>query len=73
MECDEVEIRLWEYLDQELGQKEAGSVEAHLDRCNDCWSASCRDRRFLELLARVARACSSPPNLALRVKQVIRH
>ena len=33
MECEEVLIRLWEYLDQELGPKEAEAMRDHLDGC----------------------------------------
>ncbi len=63
MECEEVLIRLWEYLDQELGSEEAEKVRAHLKRCRECYPAYCCDRAFLELLARLRDGCSAPPAL----------
>ena len=63
MECEEVLVRLWEYLDQELGPEEAEKVQAHLKHCHECYPAYCCDRAFLELLARLAPGCSAPPAL----------
>jgi anti-sigma factor RsiW len=71
MECPEVERCLWEYLDQELGAKEAASVQAHLSDCAHCRPAYCCDRALLALLARCAAAHSgAPPGLhrAVRVR-----
>jgi anti-sigma factor RsiW len=56
MRCEEVVIRLWEYLDDELAPEEAEAVRAHLDHCCHCHPAYCCDRAFLELLARLRRA-----------------
>jgi mycothiol system anti-sigma-R factor len=63
MECEEVLIRLWEYLDQELGPEEAKEVQAHLKRCRGCYPAYCCDRALLDLLARLRTSCSAPPRL----------
>ncbi len=63
MECDEVLIRLWEYLDQELGPEESRSVGEHLYSCLTCRPAYQCDRAFLDLLARQRASCSAPRTL----------
>jgi hypothetical protein len=70
MECEEVLIRLWEYLDQELGPEEARTVEGHLRSCSSCHPRYCRDRAFLALLARQRERCSAPQSLVLRLRRV---
>jgi anti-sigma factor (TIGR02949 family) len=69
MECEEVLIRLWEYLDQELGPEEADSVGKHLNGCSRCHPAYCCDRALLALLARQRNSCSTPPSLVVRVRR----
>jgi hypothetical protein len=64
MECEEVLIRLWEYLDQELGPEEARCVAEHLCVCPGCRPACQFDRAFLDLLGR-QRSCTAPGSLAL--------
>jgi len=66
MECEEVLIRLWEYLDDELGLEEARAVRAHIQGCRGCYPAYCRDRAFLHLLGRQRARCSSAPPRLLR-------
>jgi mycothiol system anti-sigma-R factor len=63
MECEEVLIRLWEYLDDELGPGEAGAVQAHLKNCLGCYPKCCRDRALLVLLARQRTNCHAPAAL----------
>jgi hypothetical protein len=65
MECEAALIRLWEYLDQELGPEEALSVGEHLRTCLSCHPRYCRDRSFLALLARQRDRCSAPSSLVL--------
>jgi len=69
MRCEDVLIRLWEYLDQELASEEASGVQAHLEDCSDCRPAYCCDRAFLELLARQRSRCSAPSRLMFTVRQ----
>jgi predicted anti-sigma-YlaC factor YlaD len=69
MECPEVRRCLWEYLDQELGAKEAASVRAHLSDCAGCRPAFCCDRALLVLLARCA---AHHPGAPLRLYRAIR-
>jgi mycothiol system anti-sigma-R factor len=68
MECEEVLIRLWEYLDRELGPEEAESIQLHLSGCAGCYPAYCCDRAFLNLLARQRASGSAPPRLVAAVR-----
>jgi predicted anti-sigma-YlaC factor YlaD len=72
MECEEVLIRLWEYLDQELGPEETQSVGEHLYDCNRCRPACQCDQAFLDLLARQRTSCTAPPSLAVWVRSSFR-
>jgi anti-sigma factor RsiW len=68
MECKEVLICLWEYLDQELKPEVAAEVAAHLSHCAACYPAYCCDRALLDLLARQRTACSAPAALAVSIR-----
>jgi len=68
MECKEVLICLWEYLDEELRPEEAEAVAAHLRHCGACYRAYCCDRALLDLLARQRTACSAPPALVMSIR-----
>jgi mycothiol system anti-sigma-R factor len=68
MECKEVLIYLWEYLDEELRPEEAEAVAAHLRHCGTCYPAYCCDRALLDLLARQRTACSAPPALVMSIR-----
>lgn len=72
MECEEVLIRLWEYLDDELGPEEARVVEAHLRDCRGCYPKYRRDRLFLLLLARQRTKSSAPAALRTSVLMQLR-
>jgi mycothiol system anti-sigma-R factor len=63
MDCEEVLVRLWEYLDEELAPEEAEGIRAHLLWCRDCFPTYCCNRAFLQLLARLKSSCSAPPAL----------
>ena len=67
MECEAVLVLLWEYLDDELGSEEAGAVGSHVSVCPRCHPAYCRDRAFLELLARQRDRCPAPAALVVSV------
>jgi anti-sigma factor (TIGR02949 family) len=63
MECDQVVICLWEYLDQELDPEDATQVRVHLSQCPHCYPLYCWDRALLDLLARVGGSCTAPAGL----------
>ena len=72
MKCEEVLIRLWEYLDEELASEEAAAVTSHLSDCRHCHPAYCCDRAFLELLARQRARCSAPGILVASIRAQLR-
>jgi mycothiol system anti-sigma-R factor len=72
MRCDEVLLRLWEYLDEELAREEAEAVAAHLDYCRRCHPAYCWDHALLELLARQRDFCTVPPELGRSIRVRLR-
>jgi hypothetical protein len=72
MECADVVVLLWEYLDQELAAEEAESIQIHLSRCAGCYPAYCCDRAFLALLARQRSTCLAPPRLLASVRAILR-
>jgi mycothiol system anti-sigma-R factor len=69
MECPEVVERLWEYLDGELGAKEARALDGHLSCCPRC-APRCRfERRFLMVVTRcLAAPVPAPGSLAEAVR-----
>jgi mycothiol system anti-sigma-R factor len=71
MECKEVLICLWEYLDEELRPEEAEAVTAHLSYCEKCYPAYCCDRALLDLLAR-QRTASAPAALVMSIRVQLR-
>jgi mycothiol system anti-sigma-R factor len=71
MECEEVLLRLWEYLDQELAWEEAEAVQVHLSKCARCYPAYCCDRALLQLLARQRTTCFAPPTLRVSVRAIL--
>jgi mycothiol system anti-sigma-R factor len=70
MRCEEVLVRLWEYLDEELAPEEVEKVKMHLKGCPRCHPAYCCDRALLELLARQRARCTAPANLATWVRNL---
>ena len=68
MECKEVLLLLWEYLDEELGPEESEAVATHLNWCPRCHPAYCWDRALLELLARQRTRCSAPASLVISTR-----
>jgi mycothiol system anti-sigma-R factor len=72
MECEEVLIRLWEYLDDELGPEDARALKTHLQDCQGCYPKYRRDRLFLLVLARQRTNCSAPAALRISLLTQLR-
>jgi predicted anti-sigma-YlaC factor YlaD len=71
MECEEVSVRLWEYLDDELDPEDAKLIEEHLGDCFWCRPSFRCGRAFLGLLARQRGACMTPRALVIRIRRLI--
>ena len=65
MDCEEVLLRLWEYLDRESGPEEARNIRKHVYGCRRCGPAYRCDRAFLDLLARQRISCQTPLSLVV--------
>jgi mycothiol system anti-sigma-R factor len=68
MECRDVLIHLWEYLDQELAPEEAQAVADHLRGCGSCYPSYCCDRAFLDLLGRLKFRSQAPTHLLISIR-----
>ncbi|WP_129337516.1 mycothiol system anti-sigma-R factor [Cellulomonas endophytica] len=65
-DCDEAMLRLWEYLDDELGADQAARIRAHLDGgCVGCVKEHDVDMAMKVL---VRRGCQEQAPAALRVR-----
>ena len=63
MECNEVKVRLWEYLDRELASADASALARHLGDCSDCYPAYSCNQAFLSRLASIRSTCTAPAAL----------
>jgi len=69
-DCDQALAHLWEYLDAELADLDAGLVRRHLDECSGCLS----EYQIEVVLKRVVRrGCAehAPESLRVRIHQQI--
>jgi anti-sigma factor (TIGR02949 family) len=72
LECERVKLRLWEYLDHELGPEEARAVRAHLKWCKHCFPAYCCNLAFLDLVGRQRAKCSATAGLRASILRWLR-
>lgn len=68
--CDQVIIKLWDYLDGELGSETSAAMEAHLDACARCFPEFDFQRAYKEFV-RETRFGSVPPELRRSVFETI--
>ena len=74
-DCSEALLRIYEYLDGELGPEECAKIQAHLDECapcaepydfyaelRRCVQQRCQDQAPPELLDRIATALQHEPH-----------
>lgn len=67
MECSETLLRVFEYLDGEIGDADHAQIRAHLDECAECL----RQYRLDEMVKLVVkRSCAAEP-APLRLRQTI--
>lgn len=57
-DCSEFRLRVYEYIDAEMGDDDRDRIKAHLEECSPCMSEYERD---LVLKALVRRSCACQP------------
>lgn len=68
--CDQVVIRLWEYIDGELNEQGAADVARHLELCQRCFPHYDFQRSYVEFLRRTSQ-CGAPPAVRRRIFEAI--
>jgi anti-sigma factor RsiW len=69
--CDAYRLQIAFYLDGELRDQALADFESHLTACAACRAAVDGERRFLDALHSVRPLYSAPPELRLRVEQIL--
>lgn len=68
--CEEVIERLFDYLDRELDDQQAASIERHLHRCRDCFTRAEFEKR-LRARVEATGTAAAPPRLRRRIRELI--
>lgn len=68
--CDEVIVRLFDFLNQELNDRTRTQIDRHLQRCHDCFSRAEFERRLKEKVV-MSGTQQAPERLLQRVRQMI--
>ncbi|HXH60267.1 MAG TPA: zf-HC2 domain-containing protein [Fimbriimonadaceae bacterium] len=69
--CRRVRERLFDLLDQELGQVESAMVRSHLCVCSSCRLAANDAQALLDCVRRSCEDFKVPPGLAERIQRVL--
>lgn len=62
-DCTEVLLRVYEFLDGEMGPDDCAKIQAHLDDCERCLRAYHLDRTLKALVRRSCAREEAPPQL----------
>jgi anti-sigma factor (TIGR02949 family) len=71
IDCDEAVRRMWAYLEHELGTKPVAEFEGHLQTCQRCCGELEFSRHLRELVADTDEAPALPPELRIRVENLL--
>lgn len=66
-ECSEALLRVYEFLDGELGPDECAKIQAHLDECGPCLKEYDLDTTLKALIKRSCGCESAPDTLRLTI------
>ena len=69
--CDDALRLVHEYLDGELENVSQAEVEAHFEACQRCYPHLRLERSFRQAVRRVATRETAPPELAVRLRELI--
>lgn len=71
IDCEEALDRMAAFLDRELDAREAGEVEAHLERCRSCYSRAEFERKLKERIRKDLGIDEVPPDFEERVRGLL--
>jgi len=66
-DCSEALLRVYEYLDGELGPDEVAKIQAHLDECGPCLKEYDLDTTLKSLIKRSCESEHAPETLRLTI------
>ncbi len=66
-ECSEALLRVYEFLDGELGPDDVAKIQAHLDECGPCLKEYDLDTTLKALIKRSCRSESAPDTLRMTI------
>jgi mycothiol system anti-sigma-R factor len=68
--CEEIAVRLYQYIDRELTPAEYREVQEHLDACPPCKHVFQLERNVLSVVGERCRRVCAPPNLIERIRRL---
>ncbi len=66
-DCSEALLRLYEFLDGEIGPEDGAKIQAHLDECERCLRQYRMDQTLKALVRRACGCEPAPPALRLMI------
>lgn len=72
-DCELTVRRLWEYLDDALGEDDMAQIASHIDECVHCRSHTEFERTLLARLRALCEAHENPEELRTRVLAALRN
>lgn len=70
--CKEAVVRLWEYLDRNLGYVQEAEIEEHLGLCRHCCGELEFAKQLRELLRRPGRSSDLTPEIRSRLEAYLK-
>jgi mycothiol system anti-sigma-R factor len=70
-DCSEALLRVYEFLDGELGPDECARIQHHLDECRHCLEQYDLDTTIKSLIKRSCGCESAPPTLRMTIMERI--
>ena len=71
LECQHVQLHVWDYLDGRLPSEETASLQLHMAECSECHDYGDFQQRFLEALSCLRVRRSAPWHLKARVVDLL--
>lgn len=70
-DCTEALLRLYEFLDGEIGPEDGAKIQAHLDECERCLRQYRMDQTLKEIVRRACSCEPAPPTLRMTIMSQI--